>query len=852
MITASAGFSTAPPRGIFHPSAVHFDLNVTSSSLDVVVSIEFENPHYTSSPSVTTPSSKFESMVVKAKVAKSIVIPASQKPLQLLSTSFQDWNEIRNEWIDISTKIAYAAQAEAVVAAVIATATDQTAGMASVKNESFDVTLGPVGLKGRMLLKFSCGGAPYSYDAMGLATDGSDIGKGKLIPIALFLPWAPLADHNGTCAVSFKVTAPSGAQVLPPNTSTNAYHHLHSQSFLSNSTMVAVGSLKQGTNAATAEYAWSCLPITPTFVLTWLALPNDEDDFGFELLDVKDVPQEKPMKATILKPAPHDVNLLTQSMPGGGYKPGQLTRIRIQTPKLSMPRTNPQFILNIGLSDASGSTSCHSISAQDSATVRSKFNKMTERRLLKRLSSIPALLEAGILQLQDVWADMVIVFDGTARDQRTITFKVSDFQQSSLVQDSAGNVSVASIPGLSPASLVIARQVVDFIKWIQGVQPGGWTDFVVPANAANQRFPDLLSQAQQLAGPNLVVKSFIDFDTDGGHNGTSGNACTALSALIEGAKVKNGIVTGFGSWVDQDCASKMAELLGPNPALLGLHVPEIGQEGMDRIFSTGFVAWVDALRHESFELSISAGATTGGGDDALQILSVIKEKGVLSQKLAFGAPDVSNVEYTGATISGVASGDSLLLYAVQLVDDKTLLESLQIKVNGSVLPVVRDLKDEKLQEHSLAFEWLQIASKKDSQAVWNSSVAVSSLLSRIEDNVSFAYNMPSLSGSTAYLGRTKNAGNRKNVDKAHLPSEPSDGTSQEYKEAQSRNQLMTQPFGSSYPIQQGVYSFGAPRRALQAVPSGGFSSGGFGGATTGLFGGAYQPAQQLQQQLQSR
>ncbi|KAJ3010244.1 UNVERIFIED_CONTAM: hypothetical protein HDU68_002250, partial [Siphonaria sp. JEL0065] len=504
MITASAGFSTAPPRAIFHPSAAHFELNVTASSLDVLVSIEFENPYF-----ATNSSGKKESMVVKAKVAKSVTIPDSQKELQLLSTSFQDWDETRNEWTDISTKVAYTAQAE---------------------------------------------------------------------------------------------------------------------------------------------------------------------DFGFELLKV---PKEKPLTATILKPSQEDCHRLVFGMPGAGHKPAQLTRIRIQTPMFSRSRTASIMILNLTLSGASGSTalSCGN-------------------------------LEAGVIQPQDVWTEVVIVFDGSARDKRLISFKVSDFDASSLIHDSNGDVFAARGKGLfssTPLNLV-ASQVVDFVKWIKGVEPGGWTDFVAPVTAAREMFLDLLRKGRVLAGSGTL-----------------------------NVKIKNWVVTGFGNWVDQDCASKMAQLLGLNPALLGRFVPEFGQEGMDPYI--GFIAW---------------------------------------------ASDGANVDYTGAVISGVASGETLLIHAIQVGDlAKTLgiddaarlsnpLSALQVKVNGQTFTNIhRCIEKESLKGHSLTFDWLRVTAKKDPKTVWNGTVAVKSLLLRIEDNLSFAYNTPSLSGSTEYLGRAKNTGNRNNVDKDH-------------------------------------------------------------------------------------
>ncbi|KAJ3056482.1 hypothetical protein HDU99_007402, partial [Rhizoclosmatium hyalinum] len=187
---------------------------------------------------------------------------------------------------------------------------------------------------------------------------------------------------------------------------------------------------------------------------------------------------------------------------------------------------------------------------------------------------------------------------------------------------------------------------------------------------------------------------------------------------------------------------------------------------MDRIFATGFTAWVDALRFESFDLSVTAGAFSKN-TDAIQVLFAKRDE---KSRIEFGAVDVSNVEYTGSVINGVSSGDSLILYATSRLDVKTLAERIEVKINGvKQNSSSQVMKPEVLEGPSLAFEWLAVTGGKDSAVVSNSSVAVPNLITRIEDNISFAYNIPTLTGSTAYLGRATNAGNRAPVDKAHQP-----------------------------------------------------------------------------------
>ncbi|ORY51618.1 hypothetical protein BCR33DRAFT_846377 [Rhizoclosmatium globosum] len=762
IIAASAGFSTAPPHAAFHPSAIHYDVNVSPAALILSTTIEFENPHFR-----VNPDGKTESMVVNAKVAKSIAVPESNQKLCLISTSFQDWNEITNEWTDISTAIAYTAQAKAVVDAVVATQSNQTAGMASSTVDSFDVTLGPVGKKGRILLTFSCG-VPYLYDAMGLKDDGTDIGKGRLLPVALFLPWATLSDSNGACALSFAFNVPEGSTILSTEECGDAYRHLHEQNLLHDASMIVVGSLKNVEDGATAEYAWPCLPIAPTFVLLWLNIPHD-DDFGFEMLSIEDaIPNESNTRITILEPNSEDRILMTQSMPGAGYNPVQLTRIRIDAPKKTFLRATPQMIFNITLSDASGSTGM--LCGSTSSTVRIQFNEMAKRRFLKRIFSIPLLLESGILLPEDVWTDLVITFDGDIRARELVTFKVSDFKPESLSFDvTTGKVKLASIE-TSP-SFKVAQDIIAFVNCIESVSPGGMTDFVKPAQSATSLIDSLIAKSLKLS-PLLTpdaIKSFIDFDTDGGHNGTSGDVTVAISALIKKARVQNGILTGFGAWVDQDIASKVAALLGPTPALLGLHVPQFGHEGMDRVFSTGFKAWVDFLRAEILEVSVTAGAFSKNVD-TLQVMFAKCH----NSKIEFGPVDVSDVDFTGITVKGVKSGESLELYALSRVDAKTLAQQIQVKINGVIQKSVDQfIKKDLLAGNSLAFDWLSVAADTDNSVVKRSPLAVQNLVSRIEDNISFAYNIPTVGGSTAYLGRAFNGANRAAINKAQQPPEAS-------------------------------------------------------------------------------
>ncbi|KAJ3404514.1 hypothetical protein CcCBS67573_g04670 [Chytriomyces confervae] len=837
---ASAGFSVSPPREDFHPSAIHYDVDVSAASLNVVLSLEFENPYFNNK---SADSNLHESMMVKTKVAKLIAIPGSDQQLRLISTTFQDWDEVAGRWVDITADVAYTAQAEAVVQAVIETAPGQTAGLSTVKQESFDATLGPVGLKGRIVLKFSCG-KPYSYDAMGMAQDGSDIGKAKIIPLALFLPWASVGDVTGLCAISFSVTVPENAHVLPAGLCGNAYEHLRSQSIFSKSAMVAVGDFKKQSNGDSklrAGYKWDCLPPQQTFILTWISILNDPD-FGFEVLDVNDVPNERPMKATIYRPSSKDQLLLTHARPGAGFISSQLMRILIEAPKMTVARTDPCLVMNISMSDSSGST----FARCDSGTVRDQFNAMLERRFLKRISSIPTLLAAGILQPNDIWADLVIVFDHSILGEKLIMFKVCDYEDGCVVQGADGSVSVGSSP-ISRSSAT-AKSIVEYVKWFKTFSASGGTDFLVPSHAAGAKYDEIMRSAKNLAGPgaNLEMKAFVDFDTDGGHYGDVSSACSALEGVCKQFKVRNGIVTGFGAWVDQNCSSRMAAVLGPNPALLGLHVPEMGKEGMDSIFRRGFTAWIDAIRFESFTVSIAAGshlyqdARVGTkSSDALEVIAAVLEKG--AGALEFGAPDVSSLDVVGSVIQGVASGDSMIVYVNSALEASEVARRLELKVNGKVVGnAVRLVASETLEGDDLAFEWLALAAKETKGIVINSTVANSRVLSRLEDNVSFAYNLPAISGATSYLGRAKTSANRSPIDKDHQAAEPKTNLKKREEILLQAQPLFGGASGGAMPKLGGAFGFRKQQAHLQSPASAPFApaqSSGF-GAPASLFGAA--------------
>merc|ERR1719197_667101 len=88
------------------------------------------------------------------KRLKQFVNDARTAELVLVETSFADL--VDGRWVDISTDVRFAAEAEAVTKAVIERDSGQTVGL--VKNEkAFETAkIGPVGERGRIQLTYRC------------------------------------------------------------------------------------------------------------------------------------------------------------------------------------------------------------------------------------------------------------------------------------------------------------------------------------------------------------------------------------------------------------------------------------------------------------------------------------------------------------------------------------------------------------------------------------------------------------------------------------------------------------------------------------------------------------------------
>ena len=78
----------------------------------------------------------------------------------------------------------------------------------------------------------------------------------------------------------------------------------------------------------------------------------------------------------------------------------------------------------------------------------------------------------------------------------------------------------------------------------------------------------------------------MNWDTDGGNN--CGPCYAAVTDLAEQADVVGGLVLGCGSWVDQHCATRLAEILG-GPCLLSASWP--AEAAQDAVFRRDLSTW---------------------------------------------------------------------------------------------------------------------------------------------------------------------------------------------------------------------------------------------------------------------
>lgn len=229
----------------------------------------------------------------------------------------------------------------------------------------------------------------------------------------------------------------------------------------------------------------------------------------------------------------------------------------------------------------------------------------------------------------------------------------------------------------------------------------------------------------------------------------------------------------------------MARVLGSVPAQLALQVPEPGTEGFDKVFRRGFAAWVNALRQPpNLTVKISAGSVSFSSPfsaqkaNAIEVLALRRTVERYERLPTFGAPDVSNETYTRAVVDGAPAGDELDFYIVsRLAGASVIAHSLQIEtaVKGSSSASKARIwtEGENSSGKFLAYDWLKVLTgRSGNKGLQFALLMGTSLRSRLEDEVSFRFNIASPSGNTSFLGRCKTVVDRASIDSSHQPDAP--------------------------------------------------------------------------------
>lgn len=762
-VSASAGWSNSAPRTAAYPSDVAYELKVNSSTRTNDITTEHDSLQLTVTLEYTNPFPLEQSMMVQAKVAKTVVHGDTE--LAFCATQFQEFITTQNKWVDISAHVHYTEVAQQVVDAILLdSSAGQTAGMATVTAETIDLTLGPFSEKARLILTFQADSL-YSYQSMSVAADAADIGSHRLVPIFVTLPFAPLDHEAGLSAVSVQLSAPTGTVVLSDQ---EAYQHLKQQKAMKSTTIMAISELSpQENDRVGIKLRWGSLPFRSCGVLAWLALPNPiGDDFVHISNDLRPL-SIAPPAVCIQIPSQADMMSLQVPLPGHGPI-GSLYRVKMTMPK-AQSRQRPFFLLNLILSDKSASTSRRDVLGN---SMRQRFNELAEIRFLKRLESIPALVTAGVLRLDDVWMDVFLAFDDKAPNSSIsrVLFQVKDVIYSV----------VAVVQAVRSGDEMTASKLPNILRHIQALRsviPGGATSFSAGPKTIANEYKGWKREAMAMISGHADTCTFVEFDTDGGHNHCD-DYLENLKRLCEVCHVKNGVVTGFGSWLDQDCASKVARVFGSIPAQLALHIPKPGDEGLNHVFRRGYSAWVSTLQQPPpFTVQVSAGEVifSSRTANAIEVLGLRRQGKRCEALPKFGSPDVSNDTHSATVIEEIPAGDELIVYLVSRLESAAkLAELLEIRLTRTGASRTNNARVTMQAETSvgtfIAFDWLNVLSKKKTCRL--APLMSTSLATRLEDEVSFRFNIASPSGRTSYLGRAMTVANRAAIDSAHQPAPP--------------------------------------------------------------------------------
>jgi len=753
-MSTSVGYSKAAKDRKVPPSGVAYDIDVAEGRLGYAMTLRITLEYSSAFPD--------QGMVVWMKKQQQFINDDKLAEVLLIDTAFEDW--VDGHWVPISTDIRYADEAEALVQTVITSDAGQTAGRMKTEGAIEDAKLGPVGERGRIVLTYFCDQL-YSYTEMCL---GNQVQPRTLVPLALQLPWSTFDSPAAACRIRACVRGPAAATVLDPVVNILAYRDLQ-QSLVAGA----------GTNAKQAvvvpefsslggawEFTRDTLPPVPTMVLVWMSVPDADDGWEHVASSLPSVAH-----ATLLHAHDEDAVLLRAALPGG--QTGQLIRCNIDT---VAPDRHPDIVrvhTDIVISDASGSTGMR-IGGLQAGTVRAAFNKHEERRVLKRFQAIPQLQHSRVLLPHDIWRQHFVIFDHGVRAEFGLESVVGDLDSdtvAALIQALTGQTAEAN----AAASALGQQGKTDLLySWkgvldtLRSLTPGGATSFVAGLQKATEGYA-ASSFADKtrinLEGKMIERTSYVNFDTDGGNN--CGPCYDGVRELLARADVVQGHVLGVGSWVDQDCASRVALIL-KGSASLAVSFPE--DAAADMLFRQDLSRWVKVLRTTPISVSVSAGAVGWEARHGERSDNAVECLFARAEGVRFDVPDVSEVTYTKAQLKGLRSGESAVVYLLSRLPLCQLAQRLSVQI-ASVNAVV-GLSAEPMRGVALGHHWLSVLGGASSECLAsNSSVLCSRLRQRLEDDLSFAWNLPSKSGSTAVVGRARTQ-HRLPVSDAQQPEEP--------------------------------------------------------------------------------
>jgi len=764
--SASVGYSTAAREPNIPPAALDYDAEIIEGPNGYSMTLRVQLTYASSFPK--------EGMVVWLKKRQQMINDEKLSELLLIETTFYDYMDGR--WVPITTDIRYAEEAEAVVQAVITTNSGQTAGRMQTSGAVEDAKLGPVGEQGRIVLTYFCQEL-YSYAQMALPGE-ERAGSRTLVPLALQLPWSPCDSPAAQCRLGARVRGPSGSCLLDPARHVLAYSDLN-QSCSRQQLRTTMIVPAPASDATADSPAWALsretLPPASTAVLVWLSVPDSPDGGWEEVGGV--LPSEQAARATLLRSSAEDEALLRAALPGGQV--GQLVRCLVETAPPRRSAKSARVHTDITISDASGSTrmSLRGGGFQAAgATVRSSFNSVEARRMLMRLQAIPLLRARGLLLPGDLWRQHFVVFDHGVRADFDLETKVSDLDDAtvaSLCRALAEGDAAQQAEGAAALSLAgrdgLLQSWRGLLEKLHSLEPGGATSFVAGATRARERYVRQRNGDGADPGRSPQHTAYVNFDTDGGNN--CGPCFDAIRQLVSQADVVQGHVLGVGSWVDQDCASKVARLL-KGSASLALSFPE--QAAADLLLRQDLSRWVRVWRSCPLTVATSAGAESWAArhgmrtENAVECLLAGGADG-----LRFEAPDVSEMAFTKAKLVGLQAGESVLLYLLSRVPLPVLQQRLRVEFleaeDGATAAVT--VGAEPLRGVALGHHWLAALGGGASGLVRNGTGLCSRLSQRLEDDLSFAWNLPTKSGSTAALGRARTQ-SRPPVPSAQQPEEP--------------------------------------------------------------------------------